>query len=134
MYTTTLMLASSVPEALDLIDRLDAIYELDTESIFVFKSVKEDALSGYSYKNSELTPLSSLGLPIVNLRDKVRYEGDYTDIAAEDIQSSVSRPERDFRMTYLASSGVYGKLELVEDENSVPYPEKRLAVLKEEEK
>lgn len=134
MYTTTLMLSSSVQEALDLIDRLDAIYELDTESIFVFKSVKEDALSGYSYKNSELTPLSSLGLPIVNLKDKVRYEGDYTDIAAEDIQSSVSRPERDFRMTYLASSGVYGKLELVEDENSVPYPEKRLAVLKEEEK
>ena len=68
------------------------------------------------------------------MKDKVRYEGDYTDIAAEDIQSSVSRPERDFRMTYLASSGVYGKLELVEDENSVPYPEKRLAVLKEEEK
>lgn len=127
MYTTALMLTASVDEALSLKDHLDSVYQVESEALLLQKSSVEDADKLYRYSNLELSPLSASGLPIVLLSDGVRYEGDYSDVAASDIQESVSQAERDFRVTYHATESFFDALEKIEDKNSTPYPEHSLA-------
>lgn len=127
MYTTSLMLTSSLEEALELKEHLDEHYGVESEALFLRKSQKDDDNALYRYSQMELSPLSDLGLPIVLLQDGTRYEGDYTDIRSEDIKESVTKAYRDFSVTYFATKGLFSSLETIADVNSTPYPDNLLA-------
>lgn len=126
MYTTTLMLATSVEDALSLKERLDEYYDVQSEAIFFFKSEVGDPMTHYSYSRSEMSPLSDKGLPIVEVKDGndatkvVRYEGDYSDIQPDDIVSSVTTASRDFRETVLGTPGIFPSLAYIEGEDMKP--------------
>lgn len=116
MYTTALMNTSSLSQALELFDTLNSIYEIEAEMTLCFK---EDEDGHYSYSMSDLSPLSSYNLPIVTLSNQSRYEGDYSDIEPDDISSSITSAERDFKMIYLMTSDIYEQAGLIEDETFV---------------
>lgn len=146
MYTTTLMLASSIDEAVSLVERLDAIYGLDTKMILLFKSEEGSPLEPYQYSLSDVEDLSPNGLPQVYLKEDAEYAGnaiveidgekvyigDYTDLKTSDIdrqKGSVSQRRRKCFETYWVSADIYGDFSYIEDSKAVPYPEERKAVL-----
>ena len=131
MYTTTLMLTSSIEEAVSLLNHLDAVYGQKSEMILTFKSQKGSPLTHYAYRNSELTNRTPEGYPTAWLQDGTTYTGDYTDISGEDIRGSLSKAERDFGETYWITSGLSSSFFLLEGDDLSNPGSSRAVIVKE---
>lgn len=145
MYTTTLMLANSVKEAVDIVNRLDEIYGLDTGMILCFKSQEGNPLSLYRYGIDDVSNLSAKGLPQVYLTEDATYSGtdvqdvdgrklyvgDYSDLDVKDIdrdKETVSQRQRKCNETYWVSADIYDGFSYLGNKD-LSYPDERKAVL-----
>lgn len=137
MYTTTLMLARSLEEAEELLERLDKAFSLDSDAVLLFKSKAENPLELFQYASSQLTDLNEDGLPKALVSDGLSsqesvYDGDYSDLPAGQVVSSLSQVDpdkRDFRETYWISADVFDSFSIIQDDKTVVYPEDVKAVL-----
>ena len=129
MYTTALMLTQSVEEAMELKNHLDEAFGVTSEALLLRKSDKEGG-GVYRLRHSDLSPLSSGLLPIVERTDGTTYEGDYSDLSPSEIARSVTTSERDYAVTYFATEGFFEDLEIIRD-GTVPYPDDVLARIEE---
>lgn len=105
MYTTSLMNTSSLSQAKNLFEKYNRLYD-EKNASYIF-CLKEKEEKEYHLSMDSFAPLSSFGLPIVNLRNGQRYEGDYSDINVYDIDSFVTKRNDTFQESYYMSADLY---------------------------
>lgn len=105
MYTTALMNTSSLQEAKDLFSSLNEKYDQKDASLILCVKERED--KPFSFSMDCYSPLNEKNLPLVTLKDKTIYQGDYTDLSYQDIRSFDSKLSLSFQESIYVSSDIY---------------------------
>jgi|GEM_PF-769903 len=136
LYSTALMNARSLEEAKSLFQGFSSSRPDELCGVLLAAKGEKGASSftPYVYKRSDLSPLSSLSLPITNVlsndgRSVKEYEGDYQDVAAGLLRRGRTKADFSFEEDYFYSSALEGRLSLL-DGKDLDNPENVLAVLK----
>lgn len=132
MFTTALMNCDDEREAKREFDSWCASYGFENSGLILAGKRTADG-EVYEYSPSDFNELSPSGYPIVKTKNSDRYTGDFSAVKGEDILSSVSVLNRQFKEVFYHNEVLASKLKLFTEKNNTYFmnPDNTYSVLKQ---